>query len=45
LGCIAGTLLSSRREEERTFDELFVRSETGLGAEKADEPERVLAPH
>ena len=43
--CIAGTLLSSRREEERTFDELFVRSETGLGAEKADEPERVLAPH
>jgi cation/acetate symporter len=45
LGCIAGTLLSSRREEERTFDELFVRSETGLGAEKADQPERVLAPH
>jgi hypothetical protein len=45
LGCIAGTLLSSRREEERTFDELYVRSETGLGAEKADEPERVLAPH
>jgi cation/acetate symporter len=45
LGCIAGTLLSSRREEERTFDELFVRSETGLGAEKADEPERVLTPH
>jgi cation/acetate symporter len=43
LGCIAGTLLSSRREEERTFDELYVRSETGLGAEKADEPERVLA--
>ena len=45
LGCIAGTLLSSRREEERTFDELYVRSETGLGAEKAVEPERVLVPH
>jgi cation/acetate symporter len=45
LGCIAGTLLSSRREEERTFDELYVRSETGLGAEKAVEPERVLTPH
>jgi cation/acetate symporter len=45
LGCIAGTLLSSRREEERTFDELYVRSETGLGAEKAVQPERVLAPH
>ncbi len=44
LGCIAGTLLSSRREEERTFDELFVRSETGLGAEKAV-PERELVPH
>jgi cation/acetate symporter len=45
LGCIAGTLLSSRREEERTFDELYVRSETGLGAEKAVEPERELVPH
>jgi cation/acetate symporter len=36
LGCILGTLLS--REEgkaERAFPELFVRSETGLGAEKA----------
>ncbi|MET0602145.1 MAG: sodium/solute symporter [Baekduia sp.] len=44
LGCIAGTLLSSRREEKRTFDELFVRSETGLGAEKAV-PERELVPH
>jgi cation/acetate symporter len=34
LGCILGTLLS--REEtkaDREFDELFVRSETGLGAE------------
>jgi cation/acetate symporter len=35
LGCIVGTLLSSERSTERTFHELFVRSETGLGAEKA----------
>jgi cation/acetate symporter len=35
LGCILGTLLSRERETERTFHELFVRSETGLGAEKA----------
>jgi cation/acetate symporter len=35
LGCIAGTLLSTERAAERTFHELFVRSETGLGAEKA----------
>jgi cation/acetate symporter len=35
LGCIAGTLLSRERGTERTFHELFVRSETGLGAEKA----------
>ena len=37
LGCILGTLLS--REEsraERGFDELYVRSETGLGAEVPD---------
>jgi cation/acetate symporter len=35
LGCIAGTLLSRERETEHSFHELFVRSETGLGAEKA----------
>jgi cation/acetate symporter len=35
LGCIAGTLLSSERVSEHSFHELFVRSETGLGAEKA----------
>jgi cation/acetate symporter len=34
-GCILGTLLSTERKAERTFHELFVRSETGLGAEKA----------
>ena len=32
---IVGTLLSSERGAERSFHELFVRSETGLGAEKA----------
>jgi cation/acetate symporter len=35
LGCIAGTLLSTERANERSFHELYVRSETGLGAEKA----------
>ena len=35
LGCILGTLMSSERANERTFHELYVRSETGLGAEKA----------
>ena len=31
LGCVLGTLLSS--PEERTYDELRVRSETGIGTE------------
>jgi cation/acetate symporter len=35
LGCILGTLLSSERGAERSFHELYVRSETGLGSEKA----------
>jgi cation/acetate symporter len=35
LGCILGTLLSTEREAQRSFTELYVRSETGLGAEKA----------
>jgi cation/acetate symporter len=35
LGCILGTLLSQDSRAERTFHELWVRSETGLGAEKA----------
>ena len=35
LGCIAGTLLSTEKATEHSFPELFVRSETGLGAEKA----------
>jgi cation/acetate symporter len=35
LGCIAGTLLSHEHGAEHSYHELFVRSETGLGAEKA----------
>jgi cation/acetate symporter len=35
LGCVLGTLLSQERGTERSFHELYVRSETGLGAEKA----------
>jgi cation/acetate symporter len=34
-GCILGTLLSTERGAERSFHELYVRSETGLGSEKA----------
>jgi cation/acetate symporter len=33
IGCWLGTMLSSEREAEGAFDELYVRSETGLGAE------------
>ncbi|HET8949373.1 MAG TPA: hypothetical protein VFN44_02650, partial [Solirubrobacteraceae bacterium] len=35
-GCWLGTMLSAAREEKRTYDELLVRSETGLGSEGAD---------
>jgi len=35
LGCILGTLLSKERGTDRSFHELYVRSETGLGSEKA----------
>src|ERR687895_480963 len=35
IGCYLGTVLSSERGAERTFHELYVRSETGLGAERA----------
>lgn len=35
LGCWLGTVLSREEEAERSFDELYVRSETGLGAEVA----------
>src|SRR3954453_9219523 len=33
IGCWLGTVLSSEPAAERSFDELLVRSETGLGAE------------
>jgi cation/acetate symporter len=35
LGCWLGTMLSREETAERSFDELYVRSETGLGAEQA----------
>jgi cation/acetate symporter len=35
IGCYLGTVLSKERGAERTYHELYVRSETGLGAEKA----------
>jgi cation/acetate symporter len=35
IGCFLGTMLSRERGAERTFHELYVRSETGLGAERA----------
>jgi len=35
LGCWLGTVLSREYRAERTYDELLVRSETGLGAERA----------
>jgi cation/acetate symporter len=33
LGCWLGTMLSREPEAEEKFDELYVRSETGLGSE------------
>jgi cation/acetate symporter len=35
IACWLGTVLSKERAEERSFDELLVRSETGLGSEVA----------
>ena len=35
IGCYLGTMLSTERGAEHAFPELYVRSETGLGAEKA----------
>jgi cation/acetate symporter len=34
-GCWLGTVLSTERGAERSYHELRVRSETGLGAERA----------
>src|SRR5918992_288758 len=35
IGCWLGTMLSTEHGAERTYHELYVRSETGLGSEKA----------
>jgi cation/acetate symporter len=35
IGCWLGTMLSTERGAEHTYHELYVRSETGLGAERA----------
>jgi len=35
IGCWLGTMLTTERATEHSFDELYVRSETGLGAEAA----------
>ena len=35
IGCWLGTVLSREPTAERMFDELYVRSQTGLGAEVA----------
>jgi cation/acetate symporter len=35
LGCYVGTLLGHERGTERSFHELYVRAETGLGAEES----------
>src|SRR5215218_1211008 len=34
IGCYLGTVLTKERGAERTYHELYVRSETGLGAER-----------
>jgi cation/acetate symporter len=47
LGCWLGTVLSSERGNERSFHELYVRSETGIGAERpihADRPAEAERP-
>jgi cation/acetate symporter len=35
IGCWLGTMLTTEQQTERTFAELHVRSETGIGAEQA----------
>jgi cation/acetate symporter len=44
IACWLGTVLSREPEAEEKFDELYVRSETGHGAEAAVEPEEVPEP-
>jgi cation/acetate symporter len=43
LGCVIGTLLGRERDTERTYHELYVRAETGLGAEEVTSAE-VMRP-
>jgi cation/acetate symporter len=43
IGCWLGTMLSTERGNEREFAELYVRSETGLGAEAGADREKELA--
>ena len=42
IGCYLGTVLSKEHGAERTYHELYVRSETGLGAEQPLAEEREL---
>jgi cation/acetate symporter len=42
IGCYLGTVLSKEHGAERTYHELYVRSETGLGAERPLAEEREL---
>jgi hypothetical protein len=44
IGCFVGTLLGHERETERTYHELYVRSETGLGAEAVGDGAGRLRP-
>jgi len=43
IGCWLGTMLTREEVAERSFDELYVRSETGLGAERA-RPQPAVRP-
>ena len=44
IACWLGTMLSRPEANERSFDELYVRSETGLGAEGVKAPASTPAP-
>jgi cation/acetate symporter len=40
LGCWLGTVLSKPETTDTTYDELLVRSETGIGSEGGPQPRR-----
>jgi cation/acetate symporter len=44
LGCFVGTLLGRERDTEHSYHELYVRSETGLGAEQVSGTARRKRP-